>query len=450
MSAPIRVCSSEEVLANYHRSNSLKEEAEREIVNRNSSFSLNDWRNAFIEKENEIKLVAEIGQALLETTKRDEISIQRLSKELEEREFEVEHWKQLAKDLKDEKTKLDRQLRNAEELNGNVMKELEEGQHQQKLKLAEHKVNTYLMEQNKELLDDLEGYKLELHKKSQNEEALKGRITKLEKQLNSLEESTKRMKDSKRKDDSDSSSSYRLQILAMSENLHEAQKTIAELEEKLHTNSRELEDVEMSKEILSREIECLLKSNDDLLQKLSAKSNQIIELHSKLEDFQYQSTLSSSADLNKGSIFSELEDQINKDKERASQKLLRAESLRSIKNSTSPNRPTSPDPKQAKKDMQSGIYGSPATEEYFYLTCSAIKVNMAFKQKSEDVFMVRDDELFSLASSQKIPFHEWHEWLEKQFESRTAKQPEVQVRPRSASSFSMPFRRNSQSSASKK
>ncbi|PRP74355.1 hypothetical protein PROFUN_16269, partial [Planoprotostelium fungivorum] len=387
-------------------------------LSRTQSYTSADWASAYMEQQNELVMVAEMGRTLLEKSVKDDGIIAKMKQETEELSARLTSVESQMHHLKDHNGRLERRVEAADELNASVMKELEEKQEEFRLKLTEHRVNAFL----------LEVYKLELYKKNQDEDEYKFAIRKLKKRKRDLKQELQRMSETMQ-----SKSGKDLEMLSMSTELTETRQRCGQLEQQVYKRGRDLEDMHMQREILQSEIDRLLRTNQEMAQSISQKSNQIKDMHKQMEEMQMNDVPSEENHNSgfKGSIFSELERQINNEKERTANKLLRAESIRNIKKISSRSEVSIvEEARDKKKDVPetNSLYHSPATEEYFYLTCSAIKVNIAFKDKSENVFLVRDDELFAQASAQKIPFHEWHQWLEQQFSARSA---EPSVRPKS-------------------
>jgi hypothetical protein len=59
-------------------------------------------------------------------------------------------------------------------------------------------------------------------------------------------------------------------------------------------------------------------------------------------------------------------------------------------------------------------------EEYFYLAATAVKIGIAIKyvHHSDEVFKTSSKLLYDRAIEADVPFHEWHDWLVEQLNTR--------------------------------
>mmetsp|Transcript_27588 Transcript_27588/g.42472 ORF Transcript_27588/g.42472 Transcript_27588/m.42472 type:complete len:162 (-) Transcript_27588:9-494(-) len=73
------------------------------------------------------------------------------------------------------------------------------------------------------------------------------------------------------------------------------------------------------------------------------------------------------------------------------------------------------------KPVQKAPVGAPENcEEYFFLAVTAIKISCAMKAPIEatGAFRVNADALYQQLLESEVPFHEWYEWIKKQFERK--------------------------------
>ena len=54
-------------------------------------------------------------------------------------------------------------------------------------------------------------------------------------------------------------------------------------------------------------------------------------------------------------------------------------------------------------------------EEYFRLTCLALKIEHSERDQDDIVFTITESKLFRMAKKRNLPFHTWHNWVDDQF-----------------------------------
>ena len=76
------------------------------------------------------------------------------------------------------------------------------------------------------------------------------------------------------------------------------------------------------------------------------------------------------------------------------------------------------------KEKVDGQKRASPEEEFFRLTCKAMKINISERQDPSkgtegdefDVFTISESKLFKLCQKKKVPFHSWHDWIKDQFD----------------------------------
>jgi len=84
------------------------------------------------------------------------------------------------------------------------------------------------------------------------------------------------------------------------------------------------------------------------------------------------------------------------------------------------DKPEKPVAEAPQKSTKAPVDAPENSEEYFFLAVTAVKISCAMKAPVGAVgaFRVNADALYQQLLEAEVPFHEWYEWIKKQFERR--------------------------------
>jgi len=276
-----------------------------------STFTLEDWQNAVLEKEKEIRLVAEIGKNLLDKNCQLEQQLKQYVDAEIARNQQFEESQHKIKELKKERLLLEDQLRHAEFFNQKILRELKEKEEAVKIRTVEKKLNVFLSEQNKQLVEKLEQLKTELEAKNKAEASHKREISRLERQIKFMEESHNRTKELILE-----KSKEKIQKLTHNEELTKMKIQLDQLVEDLHRKEIQMEDLSQDKKKLEDKARSLAKRNEELKIENDFKSTELVRLQQTLEEEKLSAPYGANANAGhspmKGSLFSELQQELAK------------------------------------------------------------------------------------------------------------------------------------------
>lgn len=355
------------------------------------------------------QIAAEIGKQLLEENQEAAERIRILEENEKHRQKEFEELKEEVSSLRSSRTRLQQQLGDAEHMNQSLQKEIEQAREHYKLMTSNDKSYSILAENYKIALKELESTKHELESMKQKESQLKKEMTRVRRESKKLlevsfkeENGTPPPAEAPSGKQSSDPPGNRPRKGSNNAELIQLGAQLADLQVQFDAKIEHAEELERQNKKLNEMVKTLTKNNVELTNEKEDRDR----LLKKLREEQQERFLAM---------------------EEANEQRITRKRSSSIASEIEKNARKEP-PKVAEVPLEPPVDDSAAraNEEYFHMTCAAMKVKFAIKNKinlpderaAEKVFMIRSTDLYEQVLRDKVPFHEWHAWLKNQLITR--------------------------------